>query len=229
MHGRYDTEFSKAEPVVRGDAPRCPQCGGCIGMLTWLPPYRGELTLHGEAFGDFVKFPGYDVLVSERFAEAFRAEGLTGLLGFHPVEVSRVRRKRKGSKPLSAPRYFLVTPCFGRAAVDLARSRIRHEAPVTCPECRDLAPDSIHGFALEPGTWAGEDVFRPRGLQGRIVVSERFVRFVERHGLTNMRLTPIEEYTRDPLGLGPPPAPPEPGPDGIEPVYIPSPSGRGPG
>jgi hypothetical protein len=90
----------------------------------------------------------------------------------------------------------------------MARSRIRHEQPVTCPECRDLAPDAIYGFTLEPGTWQGEDVFRPRGLQGLIVVSERFARFVERHGLTNMRLTPIEEYTWDPLGKGPPEAPP---------------------
>jgi hypothetical protein len=208
LHGPCDTDFDTAEPVNLEEAPRCPLCGGAVGMLTWLPPYRGELTLHGESSGDFVKFPGYEVLVSERFAEAFRAEGLTGMLGFHPVEVSRVRGKRKGSKPVNVPRYFLVSPCFGRAAVDMAQSRIRHEQPVSCPECRDIGPDSIHGFALEPGTWAGEDVFRPRGLQGRIVVSERFAGFVARHGLTNMRLIPIEEYTQDPLGLGPPTAPP---------------------
>jgi len=208
MHGRCDTEFDTAEPVNLDPAPRCPRCGGAIGMRTWLPPYRGELTLHGEAAGDFVKFPGYEVLVSERFAEAFRAEGLTGMRGFHPVELSRVRGGRKGRKPVSVPRYFLVFPYFGRASVDMARSRIRHEQPVTCPECRDMAPDSIYGFTLEPGTWQGEDVFRPRGLQGCIVVSERFARLVERHGLTNMRLIPIEEYIWDPLGLGPPPAPP---------------------
>lgn len=204
LHGRWDTDFDTAEPVNLQPAPRCTQCGGVIGMKTWLPPYRGELTLHGRAFGDFVKFPGYEVLVSERFAEAFRAGGLSGLLGFHPVEVSRVRGVRKGAKVVSVPRYFLVSPCFGRAAVDMARSRIRHEGAVTCPECRDVSPDSIHGFSLESGTWAGEDVFRPRGLQGLIVVSERFARLVEREALTNMRLIPIEEYTWDPLGLGPP-------------------------
>ena len=179
-------------------------------MLIWQRPYRAELEQYGVELGDFVNGPGYEVLVSERFAEAFRAEGLTGLLGFHPVEVVRVRRKRKGQKVLSAPPYFVVSPCFGRAAVDMARSRIRHEQPVKCPECRNVAPDSIHGFALEAGTWQGEDVFRPRGLQGRIIASERFARFVERHGLTNMRLIPVEEYTRDPLGLGPPVTPAAP-------------------
>ena len=204
LHGRCDTDFNTAEPVNLERAPRCLMCGGVIGMKTWRPPYRGELTLHGEAAGDFVKFPGYEVLVSERFVEAFQAEGLTGLLGFHPVELSRVVGVRKGRKAVNVPRYFLVSPCFGRAAVDMARSRIRHAEPVTCPECRDLAPDSIHGFALEQGTWQGEDMFRPRGLQGLIVVSERFARFVEHHALTNMRLIPTEEYTWDPLGLGPP-------------------------
>jgi hypothetical protein len=209
MYGRFDTQFDKAEPVVWDKALRCRQCGGVIGMKTWLPPYRVELEQYSEALGDFAMGSGDEVLISERFAEAFRAEGLTGLLGFHSVEVLRVRRKRKGLNKVPVPRYYVVSPCFGRAAVDMARSRIRHEEPMTCSECRYVGPDSIHGFALEPGTWQGEDVFRPRGLPGRIVVSERFARFVERHGLTNMRLIPIEEYTWDPLERGPPsPAPP---------------------
>jgi hypothetical protein len=95
MHGPNDTKFDKVEPANRADAPRCPQCGGPIGMLTWLPPYRVELELYGKELGDFVEGPGYDFLISERFAEAFRAEGLTGLLGFHHAEVVRVRKMRR--------------------------------------------------------------------------------------------------------------------------------------
>ncbi|WNG31947.1 hypothetical protein F0U62_38370 [Cystobacter fuscus] len=67
--------------------------------------------------------------------------------------------------------------------------------------------DATHGFVLEPDTWAGEDVFRPRGMQGRVVVSERFKDFVERHGLTNVRLTPTEQFVQDPSHLGPAPLP----------------------
>lgn len=204
IRGRYDTKFSKAEPVVYKSASRCPQCGGPIGMRTWSPPFRADLELYGEELGDFVDGPGYESLISERFAHAFRAEGLTGLTGFHSVEVLRVRRKRKGQRRVSAPPYFVVSPCLGRAAVDEARSHIRYLESVTCPECRYGGPQTIHGFALEPDSWAGEDIFRPRGLQGLIVVSERFAQFVARHGLTNMRLTPIEEYVWDPLGQGPP-------------------------
>lgn len=203
LHGKFDTQFRKTEPVNTGDAPRCAACGEVIGLRTWLPPYRGNLEVYGEGLGDFVEASGYDFLISERMAEAFRAEGLTGLTGFHPVEVGHVRRKRKGLKVGAVPRYVVVSPCFGRGAVDDARSRIRRTAPIACTECRCTGLDSIHGYTLEDGTWQGEDVFRPRGCQGSVVVSPRFEEFVRRHGLTNMRLIPTEEYIWDPLELGP--------------------------
>lgn len=199
--GPHDSECRAVEPII-GKAPRCPRCGDPVGMKEWLPPYRVELHLYSESLGDYIKASGYELLVSERFASTFQSEGLTGLLGFHPVEVVGVRRKRKGPKIIDVPRYFVVTPCFSRAAVDEARSQIRNTASATCPECRSLEPDSIHGFTLEPGTWQGEDVFRPRGLQGLVVVSERFAQFVSRHGLTNIRLTPTEEFVWDPRSLG---------------------------
>ncbi|HYO55614.1 hypothetical protein [Archangium sp.] len=204
LGSHYDVEAEKAEPVNRAEGADCPQCGDPMGMMLWLPPYRVELVLHGEELGDFIEAPGYDLLVSERFARAFREEGLTGLEGFHPVEVVRVRRKRRGPKPSPVASYLAVTACFGRAAVDVARSRIRYCRPPTCEECRSEGVDSIHGFTLEPGTWQGEDIFRPRGLRGDVVVSERFARFVEGHGFTNMRLVPTEQLVWDPLGLGPP-------------------------
>ncbi len=207
IFGAYDTKFSHAKPASFGEAPHCPRCDAPIGMLTWQPPYRVELELHGSAFGDFVDGPGYDLLISERMAEAFRAEGLVGLLGFHPVEVVRVRPTHKKSKAVTVPHYFAVTACYGRGAVDEARSRIRRTEPITCAECRSTGLDSIHGFVLEAGTWQGEDVFRPRGCQGSLLVSERFAEFVKRHGLTNMKLIPTEEYVWDPLRKGPPEVP----------------------
>jgi hypothetical protein len=204
---RFDVDVEKAEPVNRGAAARCPSCKGTIGLMTWLPPYRVKLVLHGEEFGDLLHPPGDDLLVSERFAQAFREEGLTGLEGFHPVEVLRVRRQGRGAKPPHVPRYQVVTPCFGRAAVDMARSRIPCPQPPSCEECRYVNMDSIHGFSLEPATWQEEDIFRPRGLHGFLVVSERFERFVARHGFTNLRLTPTEEYEWDPRAPEPVPSP----------------------
>ncbi|WP_257461330.1 hypothetical protein [Archangium lipolyticum] len=200
---RYDVEVDKVEPYNLGKAARCPRCGGVIGMKPWLPPHRAELVLHGEELGDFIKAGGDDLLVSERFAQAFREEGLTGLEGFLPVEVLQVRRRRRGPKPLNIPRYFIVTVCFGHAAVDLSRSQIRYGTPPRCEECRSSGLDAIYSFTLEPGTWRGEDIFNPRGLLGVWTVSERFERFVARHGFTNMRLTPSEEYVWNPRGPHP--------------------------
>jgi len=153
---RYDADAETVEPVNLGDAPLCPRCGDPLGMLTWLPPYRVELELHGEELGDFISGSAYDLLISERFMEAFRTEGLTGLEGFHPVEVCRVRCMRKRPrKPLTVPRYYVVWPCFGRGAVDLVLNRVRFSTPPTCTECRSTGIDATHGFVLEPGTWGG--------------------------------------------------------------------------
>lgn len=198
LWSHYDAEIDTADPTNLGKGVDCPRCGAPIGMLEWLAPYRADLVLHGKEFGDFIKPPGDDLVVSERFAQAFRDEGLTGLEGFHPVEVLRVRRERRGPKPSNIPRYLVVRPCFGRAAVDLPRSHIRDAQPRGCEECRSMHFKSIYGFSLEPGTWQGEDIFRPRGLFGVLTVSERFERFVARHGFTNLRMTPTEEYVWDP-------------------------------
>ncbi len=208
--GAHDTMFNRDSPANFAGAPRCPVCGDILGMRLWLPPYQGEVELYGGAFGDFISGPAYHVLISERMAEAFQADGLTGLQGFHPVEVTRVRVRRKNPRPLEVPRYFVATPCFGRAAMDMAHSRLRIREPMKCTECRCISVDSIHGFTLEPGTWAGEDVFRPRGEQSNILVSERFASFVQRHALTNMKLIPTEEFVWDTSRLGPPPDAPGP-------------------
>ena len=94
--GQHDTKFRSAKPINTGDAALCPRCGGIIGMRTWLPPHRGELEMYGGILGDFVVVSGDDVLISERMAESFRAEELTGLHGFHPVEILRVRKGTTG-------------------------------------------------------------------------------------------------------------------------------------
>jgi hypothetical protein len=198
--GLHDTEFSRLGSNL-GPALRCPQCGDTIGGLTWLPPYQGELELHGKDFGDLIKGPCGGLLLTERFAEEFKAEGLTGLSGFHPVEVMRVRGKRRGPKSGPPPRYLFVTPAYGHPALDMERSRIRSKKTMECTGCRYVGADAIDGLSLEAGTWKGEDVFRPRGLWGLIIVSERFMRFAEKHALSHMSLVPIEKYVWDPLGF----------------------------
>jgi hypothetical protein len=198
--GTHDTEFVRISSNL-GPAPRCPQCDGVIGSLSWQPPYQGELELYGKGFGDLLKGPCDGLVMTEHFAEAFKAEGLTGLSGFHPVEVLRVRRKRRGPKPGAPPSYLFVTLAYGHPAVDVERSRIQSKKPVECTWCRYVGPDAIDGFRLEEGTWDGEDLFQARGLWGVIIVSERFMRFAERHAMSHWTFVPIEKYVWDPLGL----------------------------
>ncbi|MCY1073184.1 hypothetical protein [Archangium lansingense] len=197
--GQHDIEFD-ADVLHTGPARRCPQCGDIVGALTWLPPYKGELELHGKDYGDLMKGP-IDLLITERFAEGFKAEGLTGLSGFQPVEITRVRRKGRGPKPGPPPRYLYVTPAYGNPVLDMERSRILSKKPMECTWCRYVGPDAIDGLVLEEGTWKGEDVFRPRGMWGVIIVSERFMRFAERQAMSHMTLVPMEKYVWDPLGL----------------------------
>jgi hypothetical protein len=202
--GPHDTQAYAAEPALYGDAPRCVRCHEVLAMKTWLPPFRVELELHGKDFGDFIRGPGNSLLLSERMAEAYLKQGLTGILGFESADVVRIRGKRKGSKWNDPPQYHVATPCFSQATVDVSHSRLRYSEPVTCEECRAAGLQSVHGFALKAGTWQGEDVFRARGMPGKNIVSDRFALLVEHTALTNIHLIPIEEYTRDPLRLGPP-------------------------
>ncbi|WP_201800926.1 hypothetical protein [Myxococcus xanthus] len=156
-------------------------------MRTWLPPYRVELRL--------------DLIISERFADAFRAAGLKGLSGFAPVEVLRVRRARGASKGkgVPLPRYLAVTVTFGSALVDEAQSHILRPGPFDCDYCRAVGTDGINGFTLDPKSWNGDDIFEPRGLPSVRVVSERLARLVTEHGMTNVELIPTERYVWDPL------------------------------
>jgi len=198
--GQHDTEFSPGKAHV-GPALRCPQCDGIVGALSWEPPYQGELELYGKDFGDLMQEPSGGLLVTEHFAEAFKADGLTGLSGFQPVEILRVRRKRRGPKPGPTPRYRYVLPAYGQPALDMDRSRILIRQPMRCTWCRVIGPDAIDGLALEEGTWSGEDIFRPRGLWAVIIVSERFMRFAEKHALSHITWIPLDKYVWDPLHL----------------------------
>jgi len=201
--GPHDTAFVPALGFKTGDFPRCPKCGESIGQREWLPPFRIEITVHGkEGAGDFVVCAG-SRLISERMAAAFRAERLAGLEGFHPVEVVKMNAH---AKRLGIPRYDLVEVAHGQAVVDEVRSRLRRVQPITCEECRSTDVAGIYGFRIQPGTWDGLDLFRPRGLHASVVVSERFADFVQRHGFTNIKLVPTEEYVWDPYRKGPPSA-----------------------
>jgi hypothetical protein len=65
----------------------------------------------------------------------------------------------------------------------------------------------VKSFAIEEGTWTGEDLFRPWGY-GAEVVTDRVRQLADDYDLKNVELTPIEEYVFPPQHERPKPEPP---------------------
>jgi hypothetical protein len=191
-----ETEHVKLNPTL-GDAPRCPNCGLPLGMLTWLPPYRIELIRYGKNWGDISFGTGYDLLVSEAFRESWMKEGLQGLDQFDPVEVRRIRPK---SASRTVPTYYRIHAPISITRIDEARSIVVADRKPTCEYCSGhRIINAIKGFSIDESSWAGEDMFRPRNLSGRLIVTERFKKIVESHRLKNVNLILVEDCLWDPL------------------------------
>ncbi len=191
----YETRFNNTKPVRLGEARRCPACDDFVSMLPWLPPYRAELQAYGKALADIAFGPGGDLLVSDRFRNAWEAANLRGL-EFTPLERLRVRPARLGKK---TPTYFFVSPQLHGTQVDVERSLIERDRPMTCTKCKSGGGETVRGFVIDESSWTGEDMFRAWGMPGSIIVTDRVRQLRDDYGLTNVNLTPVEEYLYDPL------------------------------
>ena len=190
------TDYLTADGTKRGVGPRCPKCGSFIDSKPRLPPIRVELETWGRRFGDLAFDVSNDVLVSERFKDAYQSSGLTGLSGFSPAEIVKVIARR-GRVPQPIPKYFLAVPGRSRALVDDRASGMDYKRSWTCEQCRDGLIMRLRRLVLEPNTWSGEDVFIARGLPGTIITSERFKEFCDRHAFSNCLLIEADRYHFD--------------------------------
>ena len=189
--GDAETDAEHEEGWRKGDVASCPACGATIGMLAWLPPLCAELKLFGNHFGDFAFIRGSDdFLVSQKFRGVYYAQRLTGLVGFDPVQVVKVRSRRKlTSEP---PMYFRVSANYGQTALDLAVSGFEWLEQPTCRECWSAHIVRWKCLKLKEGTWTGEDAFRPRGKPRQIMVSQRFKDACGLYGIKNAVFVPAE-------------------------------------
>lgn len=190
-------------PKEVGVWPHCPACGKCSGLRIWQAPYVAEIEFWTAVPGDIAFGGGDELLVSERFRDGFLAEGLSGLEGFGgPVTIERIyrygrARRRKGWAGPTPPDYYCARPVMGPAAIDESASElVRQKGPWTCEVCRTGDTRSIKRVVLEPGTWAGEDIFLPRGL-GSTLVSERFRDWYASRQFLNGTFIPAEQYGFD--------------------------------
>ncbi len=194
---RARTEAFKSRMVNRGPAPRCPECDRLISTLTWLPPFQVELVAWGH-YGDVLLSPGCQLLVSHRFRDSYEKSGLNGIAGFEPVDIVKVKRRRKLQ---GAPPYFKVELARSQAAIDDKASESEWLGdPDLCPICR-LAKNDVtflrnRRTIIEAGTWSGEDIFIPRG-SGDFLVTLHFKEFCENNDIKNAVFVPAESFGHD--------------------------------
>lgn len=196
--GMHGCDAVESDNSVIGEPPLCEACGRFVGMRAWLPPLRVDFYVCRDGYCDLVYPPGNDVLISSRFKQIYESEGLTGFSGFDPVEIVKIRPKRRASEP--RPAYYRVHVAWSQAVVDPEGSGWDPpEDKPLCPVCRipSKGRDRWKGIVITPGTWSGEDVFFPRGSTGDIIVSERFKQVCEAHGVRNACFVPAEEYSWD--------------------------------
>ena len=199
----FGTKWAYADqmdPVRFGKGDKCPVCGGAIGGRRWLPPHRIKLSsAKPEKWGDFLWGAGFLLMVSDRFKRIYETEGLTGITVLHPpAEVLRVGSKKTGDLPPSLPQYHLIEIVWNGANQDDAVSEVMRERSVKCTYCRVGGfPRRQQRITIEQESWAGDDIFTPRGAPARIMVSERFKQIAEVHKLKNVWLIPSEEYAYD--------------------------------
>lgn len=192
----HETRFIPVEGTASGAAPRCELCGRHVGALPLLPPFRMELETWGIGFGDIAFGPGDDLLVTRHFANLFQELGLSGLQGFEPVLITRVRKHSLNKDRL--PDYVHVTVAKSNAAIDASKSELEIVGPAPCTACRlSNGIKRAKRLIIESGTWSGEDIFRARGLPGKIFASQRFAVFCTEYKIKNAVLVPCEEFSFD--------------------------------
>lgn len=192
----YDAWVRALKPKNQGSAPVCPICGLYVGMLPWLPPYHAEIIVHGKKLGDVIYPGGSSLVVSERFRNAWENEGLRGINEFSPLERIRIRPGRLDKR---TPVYFHIARRHFGTRVDDEHSHIEYARPTSCPKCKGADVDIVRGFAIDESSWTGEDLFYAWGADSSIIVTDRVREMRDKYGLTNMNMTPVEEYLWDPL------------------------------
>jgi hypothetical protein len=189
LEGDAVTEYVTDDASHFGDLPRCRVCNNVVGMRSWLPPFRVELETWGTQFGDLCFGSGCDILVSQRFKQAYDARGLTGLSGFERVEIMKTTRHQKFEG--AGPAYLKGTVFRGTTAIDPLASGVEWEDDVVCQWC--LVGTKLkrrRRIVIDEETWTGEDIFFARGLPGQIIASNRFKEVCDANRITNAFLVP---------------------------------------
>ncbi len=179
------TRFRNDPENAVAASPVCPTCNGFIGSLQIVPPIHVSLETYSGQFGD-VAFGSVDqILVSERFKQAYKARDMRGLESFNPVEVLDHVKQNGMADDVVMPAYYHCPIVRSRATFDSAASEFEWDGPAS--KCKDCCCDGIllgyERLVLIPESWEGHAIFYARGSVGTIVVTEQFRQMFEEEDL----------------------------------------------
>ena len=182
------TGYAEFEVVGRkvfgSEFPKCSSCQAKIGTLQWQPPFHLKFTTN--VFGDLCT-DGQDLLLSRQFREVCDQAKLRGI-EFAPEEVS-VRANTNPAIDYRVLRIQNVITRLDEQASGLVVSKL-----VGCQLCRVAARERVDRIRVDESSWNGLDVFRPSGLYGAVLVTERFVEMISEYSLTNFHFIHQDDY-----------------------------------
>ena len=186
-------DAERVEPIARGDASRCPQCGRYITLLKWLEPRRIRLT--NSRYPDRLHYylhVDQEIIVSERFMNAYKSSGLQGITAFRPIETVKVARNHD---PSTFPKYYSAEV---EVTTDIKLDpdqTIIHGSPRDwkCSLCNPFGSSKscVEKYVLDVKS-TDLDIAWVYALG--IVMSQCFYDFVQEHNFTNFNLVDISEY-----------------------------------
>jgi hypothetical protein len=198
--GHADTEWMRATRSF-GDAPQCPQCGTYYAGMEWLPPYKIELEMFTQQYGNVAMGSGGKIIVDEYFKDCFEKTSISGLEIADKVEIAKFLCRPGVKKKLLGipPQYYLTKIKYGCAAMDHEKSGSVFELgkTPTCDYCRLGGIMRYSRIAIDEGTWDGTDIFFVRGIGGTIVTSQKFKDWWDSCNFNNCKVIPTEEMSRD--------------------------------
>lgn len=149
-----------------------------------MPPFK--VTLSTNKLGDLCT-DGLTILVSKKFRNAWQQHALTGL-EFAPEPVAT------NSAAGDQMEYRVVRVPSTVTYMDEAASGLEVEKVAGCDQCRTASRRKVERIRVDENSWNGFDAFRPSGLYGVTLVTEKFVQMVRDYELTNFHFIYQDDY-----------------------------------
>ena len=204
---KTDKDFADTECLRAGGmsslgkgAPVCPQCGKFVGGMIWIPPYKIELVMYTNQFGNVID-KGEELVVDEYFKSCFEKTDLTGIEFLGEAEITKFtcRWKAKKRQLGTPPQYYVARIKYGCAAIDHNKSGSVFDdgCEPTCDYCRTGIIRRYPRIVIDESTWDGTDIFLARGKGSTITTSQRFKDWWDSCNFNNCKVVPSEEFRRD--------------------------------